>query len=206
MKKRWITIGGIALVVSALAVPAFARGPGWGDGPCGRGARGGGPGYNCPYDGDGWGQNLTDEQRSQLDGLYKKFYDDTAQLRNELWSKTGELRTLMSSPNPDAAKAKALQKEVSDLKAKLAEQRLNLQIEEQKINPDARFRGRGYGRKGYGPGMMGYGYGRGGYCPGTRGYSRGGYGPGMMGYGRGGYGPGMMGYGPGRDFGPGACH
>jgi zinc resistance-associated protein len=165
MKKRLITLGGIVLVVTALAMPAFARGPGWGGGPCVQGGWGGGPGINCPNYGGGYGQNLTDEQKGQMDNLYKKFFDDTAQLRNQIWTKRGELQTLLSSPNPDPAKAKALQKELSDLKAKMAQERLTLQMEERKINPDARFGGRGYGPRGYGRGM---GYGRGGgYGPGS---------------------------------------
>jgi len=160
MKKRLITLGGIVLVITALALPAFARGPGWG----------GGPGTNCPYYGGRYGQNLTDEQKGQLDNLHKKFFDDTAQLRNQIWTKKGELQTLLSSPNPDPAKAKALQKELSDLKAKMAQERLTLQMEELKINPDARFAGRGYGPRGYGRGMgpgRGMGYGRGGSGPGS---------------------------------------
>ncbi|MBN1105439.1 MAG: Spy/CpxP family protein refolding chaperone [Deltaproteobacteria bacterium] len=163
MKKRLITLGGIALVITALTLPAFARGPGWGGGPRAQGGREGGPGINCPYYGWGYSQNLTDEQKGQLDNLHRKFSDDTAQLRNQIWTKQGELRTLLSSPNPDPAKAKAFQKELSDLKAKMAQERLTRQMEELKINPDARFGGRGYGSKGYGRGMSG----RGGYGPGS---------------------------------------
>jgi zinc resistance-associated protein len=163
--KRFITIGGMLLLVTALAMPVFARGPG-----CGMG--GGGSGTNCPQYGGAGNQNLTDEQRKQLDTLYKKFHDDTAQLRNQLWTKKGELNTLLGSPNPDAAKAKAMQKELSDLQAKMAQERLTLQLEELKINPDARFgrgglggphmRGRGMGMgmgMGPGSGMGGYGHG-----------------------------------------------
>jgi len=166
--KRLVTIGGIVLLVAVLAVPVFARGPGWGMGPMG-----GGPGYNSPQYGGAWNQNLTDEQRKQLEQLYKKFYDDTAQLRNQLWTKMGELNTLLGSPNPDAAKAKALQKELSDLQAKMAQERLTLQLEELKINPDARFGRGGFGgphMRGHGMGMgMGYGRGMGGYGPGSYG-------------------------------------
>jgi Spy/CpxP family protein refolding chaperone len=166
MRMRLITLGGIALVLTALTLPAFARGPGWGGGPYARGGGwGGGPGINCPNYGGAWGQNLTDEQKGQLDNLYKKFFDDTAQLRNQIWTKRGELQTLLSSPNPDPGKAKALQKELSDLKAKMAQERLTLQMEELKINPDARFGGRHFGPRGYSRGM---GYGRGGcFGPGS---------------------------------------
>jgi zinc resistance-associated protein len=169
-----MTVGGVILMVAALAMPAFARGPGWGGGQGGRGCQGYGPESNCPNYG-AWDQNLTDEQKTQINNLQKKFFDSTAQLRNQMWTKRGELQTLMSSPNPDVEKARALQKEMSDLQAKMAQERLSLQLEERKINPDARFGGwgRGPGMGGRGPGMMGgrghgmgYGRGMGGYGPG----------------------------------------
>jgi zinc resistance-associated protein len=107
-----------------------------------------------------------------LDKLHQKFHDETAQLRNEIWTKSRELNTLLNSPNPDTEKAKALQKEISDLRAQLAEKRLNFKLEERKIVPEVRF-GRGHGKgyyghhmRGYGPGM-GYGHHMGGYGPGT---------------------------------------
>jgi Spy/CpxP family protein refolding chaperone len=187
--KKILTIVGILGLAAVIAAPVMAQGPGWGRGRPMEGYGGGGPGY-------GWnnaaaGANLTDEQRTQLDNLYKKFYDNTADTRSQLWTKRGELNALLSSPNPDPEKAKAVQKDINDLRAKMAQDRLALNLEVQKINPDAR-----YGN--WGPGG-GYGYGR-----------MGGYGPGMMGYGyghMGGYGPGMMGNGYGRmgGYGPGAC-
>jgi zinc resistance-associated protein len=119
------------------------------------------------------------EQRTQLDNLHKKFYDETAQLRNEMWTKSRDLSALLNSPNPDADKARALQKEITGLKAQLAEKRLDFELEERKIAPDARY-GSGYGRgsgrgygKGYGHHMGGYGHHMGGY-----GHHKGGYGPG----------------------------
>jgi Spy/CpxP family protein refolding chaperone len=169
--KRIMTVGAVILVVTALAMPAFARGPGWGGGPAGRG-QGYGPGSNCPNFG-AWDQNLTEEQKTQISNLQKKFFDSTAQLRNQLSTKRGELQTLMSSPSVDADKARGLQKELSDLQAKMAQERLSFQLEERKINPDARFRGMGRGQGMGGPGMMGgrgqgmgYGRGMGGYGPG----------------------------------------
>lgn len=153
--KRIFILGGIAVMIMALALPAVARGPGWarhGE------SRGGGPG-DCPQFG-GWGANLTDEQRSQLSDLGRKFYDNTAQLRNQIWTKRGELRTVMSSPNADPEKARAIQKERSDLQAKMAQERLSYSFEVRKINPDARFGAMGYGGRhgGYG---MGFRHGRG---------------------------------------------
>jgi Spy/CpxP family protein refolding chaperone len=195
--KKILTVIGILGIAAVIAAPVMAQGPGWGRGGRMAGYSGGDPGSRWD-NGAGYG-NLTEEQRTQLDNLYKKFYDSTADTRNQLWAKTGELNALLNSTNPDPEKAKALQKDINDLRAKMAQDRLALDLEVQKINPGAREGGWGPGR-GYGPGMMGYGYG-----PGMMGYGygrMGGYGPGMMGYG-----PGMMGYGYGHmgGYGPGAC-
>lgn len=173
--KSLIALLGIFVLVGAIAVPVLAHGPGWGGGP--HMGWGGGPGYgNCGDYGPGAG-NLSGEQQTQLDSLNKKFYDETAQIRNEMWTKSRELSALLNSPNPDGDKARALQKEITGLKAQLAEKRLNFELEERKIAPGARY-GYGYGR-GYGGG---YGHHMGGY-----GHHMGGYGPHMGGYG---YGPG----------------
>ena len=195
MKKEATKIIGIGFLVAVLAVPAvaLARGWGrggmmgnWGGGPM-MGNWGGGPGYGytTPY-GPG-NEALTPDQRTQLDQLDKKFYEDTANLRKDLWDKSYELNTILNTENPDPAKVNALNKEINDLRAKLQEKSLNYRLEARKIVPETAFNG-GYGRSfgyhmwGYGPGgMMGYG------------------GRGMMGYGprMGGFGPGMGGYGPG---------
>jgi zinc resistance-associated protein len=167
--KRLVTLLGIVVLVGAIAVPVVAHGPGWGKGHHMMGSWGDCPGYG-PQHGPGYG-NLTEEQRTQLDKLHQKFHDETAQLRNEISTKSRERNTLLNSPNPDTEKAKALQKEISDLRAQLAEKRLNFKLEERKIVPEARF-GRGYGKghdghhmRGYGTGM-GYGHHMGGYGPG----------------------------------------
>lgn len=175
MKKLALSLG-ILVLVGVMAVPVFAWGP--------RGAwMGRGPGYCWNDEGSA---SLTPEQRSALNSLQEKFYNETSALRNELWTKRGELWRLLDDPNSEPEKVKAVQKEVSQLRAKLQEQRVEYQLQARKIAPNVEI-GPGYGR--------GYGYGRGHHMMG--GY---GYGPGhMRGYG---YGPGhMRGYG----YGPGAC-
>jgi zinc resistance-associated protein len=180
--KKLITLFGILVLVGAIAVPVLAHGPGWGRG--GHMGWGGGPGQEYCGDYGPGASNLTEEQRTKLDTLNKKFYDETAQLRNEMWTKSRELSTLLNSPNPDAEKARALQKEITGLRAQLAEKRLDFELEERKIAPDTRY-GSGYGR-GYGQGY-GRGYGRGyGHHMGGYGHHMGGSGPHMGGYGQGG--------------------
>ena len=168
MKKWSITLGIVALAV-LVAVPVMAYGPrGWGHHP--RGYEGG-PGY-C-WDRGAGDENLTDEQRDQLENLHKKFYDETSPLRDKLWTKHAELNEVMNASNPDADRALAIQREINDLRAKMAEARIKFDLEARKINPDDRY-GKRLG-KGYGRHMGGYGYG-----PGMKGY-----GPGMRGLGRG---------------------
>jgi zinc resistance-associated protein len=161
--KRALTLIGIMVLVAAIAIPVMAQGPGAGRGRMMQGYGVGDP-TNCPRHG-AWDDKLTDEQRAQLDKLHQKFFDDTAAVRSQMVAKQSELNILMNTSNPDFEKAKALQKEISDLRGKMGQERIKLFAEERKINPDARF-GMGWGHggmKGGGPGSggMGMGYGRG---------------------------------------------
>ena len=165
--KRLAIILGSVMLVAAIAYPVFAWGPGIGRGQGMKGTWGNAPRSCWRYD-RGY-SNLTQEQQSALGQLNEKFFNETASLRNQIWAKSDEMNTLLNAPDPDAEKAKVLQKEITDLKGKMAEKRLDFQLEALKINPDARFGagyGKGYGRhmKGYGP-RAGMGYGRhmGGY-------------------------------------------
>ena len=107
--KRLITAAGITTLVAALAIPALAQGPG-----PGRGFRGQGGPDDCP--GHRWSSNLTDEQKAQMDKLHQKFFDQTAQLRTQISAKRSELSILMNTSNPDFEKAKAIQKDLNDLR------------------------------------------------------------------------------------------
>jgi Spy/CpxP family protein refolding chaperone len=184
MKKLTLILG-ITMLVATLSFPVFAWAHGGGRGQYNMGSWGGCTNYETEY-GKGYG-NLTEDQHEKLDKLNRKFYEETAQIRNKIWSKSEELNTLLNSSNLDAEKAKALQKEISELKSKLDQARINFKLEAGKINPDARF-GEKYGRGRHmgGGHMMDFGGHMGGY-----GQHMGGYGQ-HMGYGRhmGGYGPG----------------
>ncbi|UCE81769.1 MAG: periplasmic heavy metal sensor [Deltaproteobacteria bacterium] len=172
MKKLATTLG-ILVLVAVLAAPVFAHR--WG-----KGESYGGPGY-CWRDSQQYG-SLTESQRAELDKLEQNFFNDTAKLREEIWTKSAELNTMLNSANPDANKVRALQKDISNLRAKMSEKRVNFELEARKISPNARS-GRGYGG--------GYGY-RGHHGPhyGHHGQYYGHHGPyGYRGQ-TGGYGPG----------------
>jgi Spy/CpxP family protein refolding chaperone len=159
--KKTLIIATILILAAALAAPVFAHGRYWGRHAHQRGDWNSGPGY-CWQDERGYA-SLTGEQRDQLEKLHQEFRDQNIQLRNEIRSKAAELNSVLNTANPDAEKAKALQQEISNLRAKMDRNRLDFELEAHKIAPDARF-GRGYG-KGYGPGM-GYGRSKGSYGPG----------------------------------------
>ena len=90
-------------------------------------------------------QNLTEDQRKELNKLDEAFFEQTAELRREIWVKSDELNLLMRKSDPDAEKAKALQRQISELRAKMAEQKLDYELKARKIAPERRF-ARGCGR------------------------------------------------------------
>ncbi len=133
--KRLATILGVMVLAGVLVAPVFAWGPGWGWGHHMMGYWGSDPGYVGGYG------NLTSEQRNQLNALDRKFYDQTADLRNQIWTKSSEVDSILNTANPDLEKAKALQKEISELRARLDEENLNYQLEARKIAPQEQSRG-----------------------------------------------------------------
>ncbi|VBB47717.1 conserved exported hypothetical protein [uncultured Desulfatiglans sp.] len=151
MKKAGMVLG-VLLLVGALAYPVFAWGPGRG----GFGS-GFGDGYGPCRDGGAAAANLTDDQRVQLDELHQRFYNETNEIRNQMWTKQRELSTVMNADTPDLEKAKGLQRELNGLKGQMAEKRLEYDIEARKIAPEA---GNFRAGKGYGKGLRG---GKGGY-------------------------------------------
>ena len=148
--------------VVGFAATSFA---GWGRGGGGycRGQGGGGQRWSGPA---GYQNNLTDEEIDKLNKQRQAFFEDTRELRENLYQKELELRSEMAKKDPDAKKAVALQKEISDLESQLDRKRVEQRIKMQKENPDF-FADRGFGqRRGYGPGRgygkgPGYGMGRG---------------------------------------------
>ena len=107
--------------------------------------------------GRGYG-SIDNESREKLDQLNRRYYEKTSDLRNGLYEKSDELDALLAGPNPDREKAKGLERELSDLRSQLDQERLDYELEARKITPEARS-DRGYGRgmwvrgsgMGYGP-------------------------------------------------------
>ena len=168
--RKVLTTLGILVLVGFLTAPVFAH------------RYGGGKDYGGPGAGPCWfeGEDLTDNQKAELDKLHQQFVDDTAKMREEIWNKSAELDTALNAADPDAKKAKGLQREISDLKAKMSDKRVEFELQARKIAPNARSgRGyaRGYGHRGYGSRGHGYGMGYHHGQDGNYGQRGGGYGP-----------------------------
>ena len=157
MKKMFVVVAAVAVV--AMAIPyVFAGGPGsvQGYGPGSRWERpGDGPGY-------GRGASLTEEQRTQLQALRNKFHDETASLRQTVFTKRQELRSLWSDSNADPKLIVEKEREIRALQDQLRDKAVEHKLEARKIfTPEqlAQFgerRGRGF-RSGRGPGRGSWG-------------------------------------------------
>jgi hypothetical protein len=162
--KHLVTVGMILAVVMMLGLSAtgFADG-GWGRG---RGGYCDGPAAeDCPrgYGPRGGAGNLSDDEIALLQKERAAFFEQTREVRDDLYQKGLELSSELAKKEPDAAKAAALQKEISGLKAQLEQQALDYRLRMRKENSELYSKGFGQGRgPGWGRGMgPGYG-GRGG--------------------------------------------
>jgi len=155
------------VAVLGIAVSSFA---GWGRGG-GRGWGGncGGSGYGSRgYGGQGYQSDLSDEDIAKLNQERQAFSEATSDLRENLYQKELELRSELAKQDPDAKKAVAIQKEISNLESQLDQKRLDQRLKMKKGFPQLGYRGQGDGRggRGMGRGMYGSGdcYGGGGGC------------------------------------------
>ena len=139
VKKGLVVLTVIAVVgFGANALAGWGKGYGRGQGR-GWGYGGNGPGY-CEGYGPGRNNfmgNLSDEAIKKLDAERERFFNETDGLRQNRFSKRLELRSELAKENPDAARAAALQKALSDLDADLAQKRIAHILKMKEINPNA---------------------------------------------------------------------
>jgi hypothetical protein len=110
----------------------------------GPGLRHGGSG--CPGYGGHMRGDLSDEENKKMDQQRKAFHKANKDLKQNVYQKQLELESEFAKKTPDAKKAAGIQKEISDLQAQIAQNRVGHIIEMKKINPDV---GRGF--RGNGP-------------------------------------------------------
>jgi zinc resistance-associated protein len=175
MKKALTILGSVALVM-ALTYPVFSQDSGQaGD-------------HHMSGDYGGSGENihnnemnssLNQEQRTRMDNLHRKFVDETAGLKKQIQEKSTELNRLLNTSDPNFGKARALQTEISELRATLDQKQLNYELESRRLAPSANY-GQGYGSHHMGGNQSDMGYGHMGGSGSDMGYGRhrGGYGSG----------------------------
>ena len=162
MKKLMIVLAVIAVVAVVASSPAEAR-------------RGGGEGYP----GGGYydlaaapGLNLTAEQTEKLGTLREAHLREVKPLRDQVYSKAGELRLLWLQRTPDQQKIVTVQKEVRILRDQLTDKQTAYRLEANKILTPEQLtkvqaygagRGYGYAKSMRGQGGMGQGMGMRGY-------------------------------------------
>jgi Spy/CpxP family protein refolding chaperone len=122
------------------------------------GAYGDCPGFAEGGRGGGCGRyadeaDLTEEQRTQLEAVRKAYFEETRELRDQMRDKAEALHEALNADPVEAEEAKALQAELSQIRADLDQKRLSHRIEMQKLFPDfeggPRHKGgRGFGRRG----------------------------------------------------------
>ena len=79
--------------------------------------------------------NLSEEQIKAMNEQRKAFFDATEDLRQGVYEKEAELMSVLARKEPDAKKAKAIQKEISDFESQIHQKRLDHIIKMKKINP-----------------------------------------------------------------------
>jgi Spy/CpxP family protein refolding chaperone len=153
VKTMIITLASLAVI--GFALNAFAHGGmGWGGGWGHHG-----PGWHHRGDyGPGYDDPMSKEHYQQLEQKREAFFQETRELRADLYEKERALESELAKAEPDASRATGLQKEISQLQSQLDQKRIDHMVEMRKLSPNA---GRGFMRGGP---MMGYGPGAGGYC------------------------------------------
>ena len=107
MKKATVFV--MVITFGLIAVQQLATaGPGWGGGGWGCG----GPGY-------GYNRQAPDQGTNQA---WEKFYNDTAELREQLYAKRAEYYDVLNQENVDKDKAATLWGEIFDLQTQIREQ------------------------------------------------------------------------------------
>jgi Spy/CpxP family protein refolding chaperone len=77
--------------------------------------------------------DLTDDQTEKINALRESLQKETAPLRTDLLKKSTEMKLLWMADEPDAGKIKALQKEILDLRGKMADKFTDYRLAVHKI-------------------------------------------------------------------------
>ena len=118
-KRNYLGIALITLLLLAGSASAQAR---WDRGN-----------YRMDWAGNQSGLNLTDDQTKAFNNLQCNHVKEVRSVRQAIMQKQLESDRLFLDASPDAARLSALQKEISTLKAQVAEKNLSYQLQARKL-------------------------------------------------------------------------
>jgi zinc resistance-associated protein len=166
--KKTLTILGSVVLVMAFTYPVFSQDSGQ-VGDHHMSGDYGGSGANMQN--SGMNSSLNQEQRVRMDRLNRNFTDETASIRTQIRERSTELNRLLNTSDPNFGKARALQTEISELRATLDQKQLNYELESRRLAPSANY-GQGYGSHHMGGNQSDMGYGHMGGSGSDMGYGR----------------------------------
>jgi Spy/CpxP family protein refolding chaperone len=139
---RKAAVFGLVVLMLVGVTYAFAKGAGPGSGQS----------WGRCWEGAGSGKtSLTPEQRSQLQEMRRKFHDETSQLRESIFSKRQELRSLWSDPNADPKVIINKEKEMRELRDQMQDKMVQFKLEARKVLTPEQLSE--FGERGMGPGF-----------------------------------------------------
>lgn len=129
VKRYYLGIGMMALVLVLAGTAAFAAPAVTGQGAPGRAAFGGPSTMGHHHHGMGALLGLTDDQKARMKEIRNRFSAETHDLRYDLMQKRVEMRKLFTDPKVDSARLLDKEKELSALREKLQSRRAQMKIE-----------------------------------------------------------------------------
>ncbi len=167
MKKTIIIISSILLVTFAVS-NTFAWGSNGSMCPKMIGSE-----FNQNCQGYGRGESrqnalddLSKEQRDQLQTLHQQFIDESYEFRSAQLQKQQEIKMLMETSNPDRGELGKLSEEIADLQKQIRDKQIDFRLSAKKIAPELGSRrsagfGKGCGRWSGNGGQKGFHRGQG---------------------------------------------
>lgn len=86
-----------------------------------------------------WGADITPEQRSAVQKILEKNWNENSSVRQALASKYEELNTILVKDNPDSSKIETLSREIGELRGKILESRVKVRSELEKLGLPTNF-------------------------------------------------------------------
>jgi Spy/CpxP family protein refolding chaperone len=132
--KKYVTIIGILILAFISTLPVYAMGHGMGGGGM-TGSWGSGlMDWLQRFQNRGDYSGSADRERKQIDGLDRKYDEESTTLKKQIQRKERDLEALLNATDPDIEKMRALHGEIRGLRAQLAEKQRTYDLEALRTN------------------------------------------------------------------------